>query len=239
MALIGAVRTVDDVVGTMRAIDAALPDNDGVKWFNFLYLKVTEALRADTTDWHDRAFLLEFDVVFARLYFDAFASWERDPARTPHAWRPLFERRRDTKLARIQFALAGMNAHINHDLAIALDSLAGLHGRYPSRADGRYLDFNRVNDILERIEATLRVPLATGLTGDIDRAAGDLDSVVMMWNVRKAREAAWTNGEVVWHLRTTPYLQRDYLSKLDRMTSFAGRGLLVPRMGIGGVAAST
>ena len=59
----------------------------------------------------------------------------------------------------------------------------------------------------------------------------DLDSVLVMWNVRKAREAAWTNGEVLWQLRTVTALQRDYLARLDRMTSFAGRGLLVPRLG--------
>jgi hypothetical protein len=37
---------------------------------------------------------------------------------------------------------------------------------------------------------------------------------------------------VLWHLRTAPQLRQDYLEKLDRMTSFAGRGLLVPRLGI-------
>jgi hypothetical protein len=55
----------------------------------------------------------------------------------------------------------------------------------------------------------------------------------MMWNVRKARAAAWTNGELLWHLRATPLLRANYLTQLDQMTAFAGRGLLVPRLGIG------
>jgi hypothetical protein len=49
-----------------------------------------------------------------------------------------------------------------------------------------------------------------------------------MWKVRQARDTAWTNGEVVWHLRAAPQLRSDYLSRLDGMVGFAGRGLLVP-----------
>jgi hypothetical protein len=135
--------------------------------------------------------------------------------------------------APIQFALAGMNAHINHDLAIALDRMAAVDGRYPSREGARYSDFRRVNDILEQMEAALREQLTTGLAGKIDRTFGDVDTVVMMWNVRKAREGAWTNGELLWHLRATPGLQSDYLAHLDQFASFAGSGLLVPRLGLG------
>jgi hypothetical protein len=229
--LIGRVTTIEDVVSAMRAIDAALPDDDGVKWFNFLYLKVTEAVQADALAWQDWPFLQRFDVVFASLYFDAVVNWERDRALTPHAWRPLLRERGNLKLARIQFALAGMNAHINHDLAVALNRVAESDGAFGPRSGARYLDFLRVNDILERLEAALREQLATGLAGDIDQALGDLDSVLVMWDVRKAREAAWTSGEVLWHLRAAPFLQRDYLTKLDQMTAFAGRGLLLPRLG--------
>jgi hypothetical protein len=230
--LIGDVHTIDDVMSTMRRIEAALPDEDGVKWFNFLYRHVTEAVEADSS-WQDWPFLQRFDVVFARLYFDAVTNWERNPTLTPHSWRPLFACRHERGRAKIQFALAGMNAHINHDLALALDRLASEDGDFAPRTGARYGDFNRVNDLLERQESALREQLTTGLAGEIDRALGDVDSVVMMWNVRKAREAAWTNGELLWHLRATPLLRANYLTQLDQMTAFAGRGLLVPRLGIG------
>jgi hypothetical protein len=230
--LIGDVATIDDVVATMRAIDARLPDDDGVKWFNFLYLEVTKAVLADRAAWKDWPFLQQFDVVFARLYFDAVVTWERQPAATPHAWRPMLRARHDRKLARIQFALAGMNAHINRDLPVALSRLAEPDGRFPSRDGARYADFRHVNDILERVEGTVRAVLATGLLGEIDRSLGDLDSVLAMWKVRNAREAAWTNGEVLWHLRETPLLGREFLARLDSMTGFASRGLLLPALGI-------
>jgi hypothetical protein len=125
-----------------------------------------------------------------------------------------------------------MNAHINHDLAKALDSVSAQDGDFPERDGGRYRDFERMNDVLARMEAALRTELATGLAGRIDLALGDLDSLLMMWNVRKAREAAWTNGEVLWRLRALPILRREFLERLDLMTGFAGCGLLVPQLGV-------
>ena len=230
--LIPDVTTIDDVVATMRAIDRRLPDDDGVKWFNFLYLEVTKEVLADRAAWKDWPFLQRFDVVFARLYFDAMVTWERQPAATPRAWRPMLRARHDRKLARIQFALAGMNAHINRDLPVALRRLAEPDGQFPSRDGARYADFEHVNDILERVEGTVRTVLATGLLGEIEQALGNLDSVLAMWKVRNAREAAWTNGEVLWHLRGTPALGREFLARLDSITGFASRGLLLPTLGI-------
>jgi hypothetical protein len=228
--LIGTVTTIDDVVETMRGIDRALPDDDGVKWFNFLYLRVTEGIQLGGPAWQDGPFLQKLDVVFARLYFDALVAWERNPSTTPHAWRPLLRARHDARLARLQFALAGMNAHINHDLAVALNHLAEYDDRYPPRDSARYADYQRVNELLEQTEAAVRPQLSIGLVGEIDQALGDLDSVAVMWKVRKARFAAWTNGEVLWRLRELPMLRRDYLERLDQMASFAGQGLLLPRL---------
>ena len=226
--VIGDVHTIEDVVAAMRAIEAALPENDGVRWFNVLYRRVTEAVQADPALWADWPFLQRFDVAFAKLYFDAIVRWESDPARAPKAWRPLFRARGDDQLLPLQFALAGMNAHINNDLVIALYRIARSEQQYPSRDGERYQDFQRVNDVLERVEVELQPVLSTGVIAAIDGALGDLDTILAMWKVRHARDTAWTNGEVVWHLRTAPHLRSDYLARLDRMVGFAGRGLLAP-----------
>ena len=227
--VIGTVRTIGEVVAAMRRIDGVLADGDGLKWFNLLYLRVSEAVQAES--WEDLEFLQRFDVRFAELYFEAVVNWEADRSLTPHAWRPLLRSRTDGSVSRLQFALAGMNAHINRDLAVTLENLAARDGRFPDQGTPRHRDFRHVNDILERVEASLHPLLAVGLVGDVDRKLGDLDSLLVMWNVRKAREAAWTNGEVLWQLRAAPLLKREYLDKLDQMTSFAGQGLLVPRLG--------
>jgi hypothetical protein len=230
--LIGSVRTIQDVIAAMRAIEAALPENDGIRWFNLLYRQVTETVQAEAASWANWLFVERFDVAFAKLYFDAIRTWESDPTRTPRAWQPLFQARSDQKIAPVQFALAGMNAHINNDLVIALDRLAHSENAYPSRDGVPYQDFQRVNDLLERVELELRPMLSTGFIATIDLALGDLDTLLAMWKVRNAREAAWTNGEVVWHLRAQPRLRRDYLTRLDHMVGFAGRGLLAPRLSV-------
>jgi hypothetical protein len=229
-SLIGNVHTIEDVIAAMRAIEAALPERDGVRWFNLLYRRVTEAVQADAALWADWPFLQQFDVAFAKFYFEAITTWESDPPRTARAWRPLFQARHEEKVAPVQFALAGMNAHINNDLVIALDRLAQSANQYPSREGARYQDFQRVNDVLERVEVELQPVLSTGVIGAVDVALGDLDTILAMWKVRNAREAAWTNGEVVWHLREIPHLRREYLARLDHMVGFAGRGLLAPRL---------
>lgn len=43
------------------------------------------------------------------------------------AWQPLFEVTNNQHITRIQFALAGMNAHINHDLPIAIGTTSQQH----------------------------------------------------------------------------------------------------------------
>lgn len=38
------VNSIADVIAAFSAIDAALPESDGLKWFNWLYLTVTKAV---------------------------------------------------------------------------------------------------------------------------------------------------------------------------------------------------
>ena len=104
------VSSIDGVLSVMTAIDAALPDADGLKWFNRLYLQVTRGVRQAVTGtaFRDARFMTELDVVFANLYFAAIAAGEIDPSRAPSAWRPLLRARTTPRIARLQFALAGM-----------------------------------------------------------------------------------------------------------------------------------
>src|SRR5919201_523321 len=84
--------SINDVIAMMTAIDAFLPDTDGLKWFNRLYLRVTTAVQDAITNGaalHDAAFVERLDVVFGNLYLDAAAAGEVDPRTAPHAWRPV------------------------------------------------------------------------------------------------------------------------------------------------------
>jgi hypothetical protein len=209
-----------------------LPDDDGLKWFNLLYLKVTEGVRDNPplAGWEAPHWLQRLDVVFANLYFDAIANWQRNPTQTPRSWIPLFQARPRRDIMRIQFALAGMNAHINHDLPISLVHVNAEKGDQPGRRSPEYRDFEYVNNILEAVEAKMKPYVATGIVGQIDEDLGAIDDVLAMWNVRKARETGWANGELLWHLRSVPvpHASADFLTNLDRLVSLGSRGLLVP-----------
>jgi hypothetical protein len=222
--------TIDDVIDIMASLDRSLPDRDGVKWFNRLYLQVTLAVRdaVTTAMYRDPAFLATLDVVFANLYFDAVAAGHSGPSRVPSAWRPLFECRGRPGIHPLQFALAGMNAHINRDLPEGIVVTYRSTDGAPEHGSARHHDFERVNDLLEQVEARIRGEFSTGIVLIVDVAAGDIDSVLAMWNVRAARAAAWTNAEVLWALRSAPALRQAFFSRLDSFTGFAGRGLLVP-----------
>jgi hypothetical protein len=225
------VTSIEQAVGLMSAIDAALPLSDGVRWFNHLYLRVTLAVRTamgQAQGFHDPAFLDCLDVVFANLYFDAIAAADGNPSAAPPAWRPLLRARSTEGLHPLQCALAGMAAHINRDLPAGIVAVYKQLGGAPTDLDRRHDDFERVNGILETVEAAVKTEFATGLVGRIDALAAPVDDRIAMWNVRAARDAAWTNAQVLWTLRPMPALAHDYFDRLDRFTEFAASGLLVP-----------
>ena len=225
------VQSIEDAIARMTAIDESLPDSDGLKWFNRLYLRVTvsvgDAVR--TATFNDPQFLATLDVVFANLYFAALSASLSDISAAPSAWRPMLQARHTPGIARIQFALAGMNAHINRDLPDGIvQSFAALGGD-PLTDEAREQDFTSVNDILERVEQDVKSEFTTGIVGVVDRVGGRVDDTVAMWNVRAARSAAWTNAQVLWGLRTLPRLRDRFFKRLDGMVGMAGRGLLTPR----------
>ena len=149
--------------------------------------------------YQDRAFIERLDVTFANLYFEGVTASLQGGNLAPPAWRPLFESRGERR-ARIQHALAGMNAHINRDLPLALVQTFQEVGGTPADAGPRRADFDRVNDLLQRVETQVKAEFAIGLVGLADVAAGTLDDVLAMWRVGRARDAAWTNAEVLWAL---------------------------------------
>jgi uncharacterized protein DUF5995 len=225
------VSSIDEVLSMMTAIDDALPDSDGLKWFNRLYLRVTQSVRlaVGTTVFRDPRFMSELDVVFANLYFAAISAGAVDPLRAPSAWRPLLVARMSRRNSRLQFALAGMNAHINRDLPQGIVTVFEKLGGDLTTDQTRHADFDRINDLLERVEGEVKDDFSRGVIGVLDDVAGTADDVAAMWNVRAARHAAWTNAQVLWALRSAPHLRDGFFDRLDGLTGLAGKGLLVPR----------
>src|SRR3984957_19442008 len=143
-------QSIPDVLQTMQTIGATCVDGDGLKWFNWLYLQVTQAVetRVASGAFADAAWLAELDVQFARLYFASLAAaLAGQPA--PDCWQVLFERRNQTAIARIQFALAGINAHINHDLPLATVATCEATVTIPQHGPAQYNDYPALNVMLD------------------------------------------------------------------------------------------
>jgi hypothetical protein len=223
------VAVIDDVLAVQQAIDAALPPTDGVACFNKLYLAVTTnvvAAERQGGTFGDVPFLSALDVAFGNLYFAALGALETGAA-VPRAWAPLFAGRARTDVAPLQFALCGMNAHINRDLPVGLAETFTQLGLPMARPSAAATDFDKVNDVLASTEQQMAATYFTPLLQKLDRTFDGVEDVVANFSVREARAAAWVNGTALWRLRGEPGLGDDYLGALDGMVGFAGRGLLI------------
>lgn len=228
LASSAALATIGDVIQIMENLDNILLPSDGLKWFNLLYLRVTQAVyeKPPTSGWHDQEWLVQLDITFAQLYFDALAHLCIDPTKVPRAWMALFESCDNPDIERVQFALAGINAHINHDLPLALVQTGKSLQIPPDRNSPECSDFENVNSMLnEVLPGTLNV-LATGILGELAQDTGTIGRLLAMWSVKTARDTAWTNAELLWELQNLPSLSEDLMMVLDRLSGLAGRGLL-------------
>ena len=230
-AIAAAVRSpaqsIDDGVRTLRAIDAICGDADGLKWFNWLYRRVTEAVEARVSagGFSSLAWLADLDVRFAQLYFDALQSG-LDGGRCPGCWNAMFAARGNTRVARLQFALAGMNAHINRDLPEAIVATCKTTHTVPAHGTAQYVDYTSVNATLEALTEAARTTLHVRLLGDPLPAVSRLEDVIAAWKVSAAREAAWNNAEALWNL--PPLVTGNLKQSIDGLTTVVGKTLLVP-----------
>jgi uncharacterized protein DUF5995 len=224
---------IADVIARLRTIEASAPASDGVVCFARLYREVTEGVAAQVAGEGvtDARFVETLDVQFAGLFFSALEAYGHEPGRTPSAWVPLFDQRSQRGIAPLQFALAGMNAHINRDLPVALVTTCRELGLDLGESSPEHADYERVDALLAQVEARVKRSYLTGWLAWVDRIVHRfrrIDDVVAMWNVDRARDAAWTNAQALWALGGEPPLAGDYLLALDRMVGLASRGLLIP-----------
>ena len=132
---------------------------------------------------------------------------------------PLLESRDKHGIMRVQFALTGMNAHINHDLPIALVQTGQEQSLAPRRRTAEYRDYQRVHAILDGVQEKVKHHLATGIVGALDRDLGRVNDMIANWNIRKARETAWSNADILWRFTRAPALRTEFLTSLDRLVS--------------------
>ncbi|MGA9857643.1 MAG: DUF5995 family protein [Solirubrobacteraceae bacterium] len=222
------VSTIAEVIARMQEIDASLGRKDGVAIFDRLYLAVTQAVDTASvgTEFENRQFLERLDVVFANLYFGAEATIASGGL-CPVAWRPLVETRSQAREP-IQFALAGMAAHINHDLPIAVVTTCEELGLAPDDDTPVHRDYQRVDGLLATVETQVAGWFDSGLIADIeDVTPMKTDEAIAMWSIAGARDVAWEHAKLLWRLRHTAVLRDGYLDVLALSTELAARAMLV------------
>jgi hypothetical protein len=217
VARVPADRTVAEVVARLTDIETEIFLPDGVACFNMMYLRVTEAVRDALPTFDNREFIERLDIVFAEFYFEAYAAAAAQ-AWVSKAWEPLFQRRAEHRMA-LQFAITGMNAHINNDLAHALV----LTWRELGFDSAMRSDYDKVNDILKSVEQDIKGPLSSDLIQEVDTAFGTTDDFLALWSIRHARDQAWERAQIMRHI---PGDELDGL--FDRIVGFAGNLLLGP-----------
>jgi hypothetical protein len=220
-----APATIQDVIARMEAIDAVLPLTDGLKWFNRLYLLVTEQvdLHPPGGAWQSPAWLIRLDVEFAGLYFSAVSAFLSGGS-PPSAWQALFEARFSVGADRIQFALAGMNAHINRDLALALLATDGALNVVPGPDSPECADYQSINLLLKTVMPSALTMLATDVLGVLAEDTGKIGRLLAFWDICGARDLAWDFAN---HLRGLTGIARDAAqSTQDTLTGVLGRAIL-------------
>lgn len=218
--------TAEDAFSRLQAIDSVLQDSDGLKWFNRLYVMVTQQVDQYPPGgaWRNPAWLNRLDIIFAGLYFSAISDFLAGSS-IVSSWNALFAARFQPGIDRIQFALAGMNAHINHDLALALLAVDAEMDLAPSLTSPEHADFESVNSILKDMLPAALNMIATDVLGLVAQDTGKIGRLLAFWDICKARDLAWDYAD---HLRGLGGISRDVaLRSQDVLTGAIGRAILV------------
>jgi hypothetical protein len=221
-------KTVDDVIARMESIGSTLPPSDGVACFNRMYLEVTRAVaqEVDQGSFGDPRFVSDLDVVFANMYFAAVDALSGPPSAWPVAWEPLLAARSNPGIEPIQFALAGMNAHINHDLPIAVVTTCTELATAPE--DGsHHADYQKVDALLEASEQSIRESFEPPDVRDVDHHMAAVANLVSNWSIAEARDVAWDTAVALWDVRDHQMATQLLTGSLARTVAMASRCLLL------------
>jgi hypothetical protein len=225
LATASAPTAIGQVIQVMQQIDDCIASSDGLKWFNRLYLSVTQQVDLQPLgSWKDPSWLVRLDVVFAGFYFRALAGFLSGDPSVPSSWTAMFEARYRTGVDRIQFALAGMNAHINHDLALALLMVDEQSGVVPSSASPQHVDYQAVNLLLNSVMPSALQMLASDTLGVLAEDTGKIGRLLAFWDICQARNLAWDFAN---HLRDlSGSIRQAALDAQDQVTGALGRAIL-------------
>jgi hypothetical protein len=136
------------------------------------------------------------------------------------------EQRANTGIEPIQFALAGMNAHINHDLPLALVATCTALATSPDTG-AHYADYQKVDQLLDAAEQSVRESFESAPELAVDHHLSAVNNLVASWTINSARDLAWNNCLLLWAVRDDPIARGLLADSLAASAALASRLLLV------------
>lgn len=220
-------QTSEDVVHALGRFEMWCIENRDLRGvFATAYLKITLAISAEiqNSTFNNNEWSSRYLVRFANLYREAVMDYENDlMSRVPKSWRVAFNLARDQEGFIIQHLILGINAHINHDLAIALNDV----GIDPQREE-KYQDHNHINRILEGATNTLKHSVSekyAPILKRLDYGLGAVDDNITAFSITKAREHAWAMAVALSSARSA--IETNLLrSSLDEQAAVLSRLIL-------------
>ncbi len=186
-------KTIQDVAAKLTEFETfCLEKGDLRGVFATAYLSITHAISDQiSTAFHDPEWVESYLIRFGNLYREALQNYESGSTiPVPKSWFIAFESAKRGEGFIIQHLILGINAHINHDLAISLFDV----GIDPGRSD-KYHDHTRVNNILQSATKHLKREVFTKyapILERLDHSTGQISDDVTNFSIPKAREHAWT-----------------------------------------------
>jgi hypothetical protein len=119
-----------------------------------------------------------------------------------------------------------MNAHINHDLPVAMVSTCTTLATSPE-ADPHPADYQKVDQLLDAMEQSVRQSFESAPELAIDRHLAAVATVTGNWSISTARDMAWTTTLLLWAVRDNLIARRLLQDSLAASTALASRMLLV------------
>ena len=174
----------------------------------------------------DNVWVEKYLVAFANLYRIALLQREADDDCLPSCWKAAFDSAETGSSLVIQDLVLGINAHVNHDLALALQTVS------IDPHESRHADHDRVNLVLQQatqpVETAISQLYAPGL-GLLARALGPLGSDVTNFSLDAAREHAWSMALALCSSDdTTPDRQAAIRQSLDSTAVVLAKIILTP-----------
>jgi hypothetical protein len=199
---------IRDAAAALRSLAEAATDASG--YFPALYARVTEHIARDIDEgrFAQPERLDRLATVFAQHCLDAYA----DAAGRPRCWQACFDVAGDGGLLIVQQLLLGINAHINHDLPLAVVELA-----QDGDLESIRPDFEVINDVLTGMTSTVLRQLDR-VSCWVNTATSLGGGRLFNFSLRVARGQAWG---AAGRLRALPdaAAREAYRAELDELVS--------------------